>query len=506
MSDIAESTSKSSLWSRGTARAAVAALALIIVADLLLYASRPGVGLFLFFAAVAVALLALSSRTLRERRVVVGAAIAVLGALPFIETPSFWALLTALGGVSVLALAARGELPQSPVDLPGALLRFGIVAPLRFIADGFGLLGAASRQKFGGRLLRGVIVWVVPLACAGIFLLLFSSANPLIEGVLKGIRIDALFELFDPGRVFFWGVIAVTVWPLLRPQLLGWRPVSPMQGPVLPQAENLFFGRGAILRSLIVFNALFAVQSVLDLAYLWGGVRLPDGMSHADYAHRGAYPLVLTALLAAAFVLAAMRKGGPGEGSPLIRQLVYVWIAQNVLLVISSILRLDLYVKVYSLTELRIAAGIWMGLVAVGLVLIPCRIVWNKSNKWLIAINLGVLGLTLYAAAFTDFSAIIARFNVDNSIEVTGAGQPLDLWYLSALGPSTLPALDDFIRTIEPENPSRAAEAREMRRLIANDFAHRTTDWRSWTWRDMRTAAYLAAVPKVARWPQDVIN
>ena len=49
------------------------------------------------------------------------------------------------------------------------------------------------------------------------------------------------------------------------------------------------------------------MQTGLDLAYLWGGLALPDGMSHAEYAHRGAYPLVVTALLAAGFVLIAMR-------------------------------------------------------------------------------------------------------------------------------------------------------------------------------------------------------
>ena len=52
-----------------------------------------------------------------------------------------------------------------------------------------------------------------------------------------------------------------------------------------------------------MFNALFAVQTVLDLTYLWGGVALPDGMTYATYAHRGAYPLIVTALLAAGFVL-----------------------------------------------------------------------------------------------------------------------------------------------------------------------------------------------------------
>ena len=37
--------------------------------------------------------------------------------------------------------------------------------------------------------------------------------------------------------------------------------------------------------------------------YLTGGRRLPRGISFVEYAHRGSYPLIATALLAAAFVL-----------------------------------------------------------------------------------------------------------------------------------------------------------------------------------------------------------
>ena len=111
-----------------------------------------------------------------------------------------------------------------------------------------------------------------------------------------------------------------------------------------------FFGVSTILRSLILFNLLFAIQTVLDVTYLWGNAKLPDDISYASYAHRGAYPLILTALLAAGFVLAAMKPGGPAEQSAIIRPLVYLWVAQNVLLVASSILRLDLYVEIYLLT------------------------------------------------------------------------------------------------------------------------------------------------------------
>ncbi len=107
-------------------------------------------------------------------------------------------------------------------------------------------------------------------------------------------------------------------WPFLVPKLLHWTPLPQLQGPILPRAEGLLFGRAAILNSLVVFNALFAIQTVMDLLFLWGGVRLLDGMSHAEYAHRGAYPLIVTAILAGAFVLAAMRRDGPGQKSRLI--------------------------------------------------------------------------------------------------------------------------------------------------------------------------------------------
>src|SRR5690606_37438910 len=240
-------------------------------------------------------------------------------------------------------------------------------------------------------------------------------------------------DLLQPGRIVLGIVIAVMTWPLLRPKLLPWPRAREMQGPYRPRAEGLLFGRAAILRSLLVFNALFAVQTVLDGVYLWGGIRLPDGLSYADYAHRGAYPLVATALLAAAFVLAAMRRGGPAEASPLIRRLVYLWIAQNVLLVISSILRLELYVQVYSLTELRIAAGIWMGLVAVGLLLILVKIRRRRNNRWLITSNLVALGVTLWGCSFVDFSSVIAQVNTENSRELGGKGQPIDLYYLGTL-------------------------------------------------------------------------
>src|SRR5262249_10363694 len=156
-------------------------------------------------------------------------------------------------------------------------------------------------------------------------ILLFAEANPLIENWLR---------LFDPQsatshvgavRLLFWAAALSVVWPFINTK---WRPrkkaaardtASPAPATSQASSPSLdFFGVDAILRSLILFNLLFFVQTALDVFYLWGNAKLPPGVNYADYAHRGAYALILTALLAAGFVLAAMRPGGAAEKSGII--------------------------------------------------------------------------------------------------------------------------------------------------------------------------------------------
>ena len=212
--------------------------------------------------------------------------------------------------------------------------------------------------------------------------------------------------------MLFWALALSIVWPFVHVRWRGKRELAASLAEAAAPAQQTrsdridFFGVMTIQRSLILFNLLFAVQTVLDVIYLWGNVKLPDDISYASYAHRGAYPLILTALLAAGFVLAAMRPGGPAEKSAVIRPLVYLWVAQNVLLVASSILRLDLYVQIYLLTWWRIAAFIWMLLVAFGLLLIVTRIALNRSNGWLIRANLITLTATLYVCSLVNFRCL----------------------------------------------------------------------------------------------------
>ena len=188
---------------------------------------------------------------------------------------------------------------------------------------------------------------------------------------------------------------------------------------------------------------------------------------------------------------------GPAEQSRLIRPLVLAWIGQNILLVVSSIFRLDLYVASYSLTYLRLAAFIWMVLVTLGLSLVLIQIMLKKPNSWLLAANAVSLALVLYGCCFVNAPQMVASYNVEHSRENGGTGPNLDLQYLGGLGPQALPAIEAHIKEIPALLPiaSRYRDGLETRIHQAN--------WRAWGFRTWRLQRYLANNPVTPPNPSD---
>ena len=421
----------------------------VALADWLFYGWQIGISLALFLAALGIAGVA-SNRLHATRRIQIAmATIFVAGLLALIEDVNALSVTVAMLATAlfVIVMAAREASSWPWRLLEAATIPFR--GPFQLAGDGINAL-----QSMKGRIpdwlsMGSLVAWIIPLAACFVFLSLFASANPLIEYRLQQIDLHAIFDLLSPARIGFWILLACAIWPLLLRRVR--RPlVWPSQPRLTTGRSDLdhLFGVQAVTRSLILFNVMFALQSGLDLTYLWGGASLPNGMTYAYYAHRGAYPLIATALLAAGFVLIATRPRGPAEQSRLIRPLVLLWTGQNVLLVVSSIFRLDLYVAAYSLTYLRLAALIWMGLVAAGLVLMLVQIKLRKSNSWLISANAISLALVLYGCCFISAPRLVASYNVEHSRENGGTGPNLDLRYLASLGPQALPPVEAAVNKI----------------------------------------------------------
>ncbi|TIW81300.1 MAG: DUF4173 domain-containing protein, partial [Mesorhizobium sp.] len=282
---------------------------LVAIADFLFYGQPAGITVLLFAILIAAAVVAVHPAAFSDGKVWLKSAGLLAALLPLAETVSPLSVSIALAALVAFALSLSGRLRHRMARVAGQIVLFGLAAPVRFLGDFLQWRRAARR--FGGHRIRlaAIAVWVMPLTLGAVFVALFGAANPVIEYWLSLIDLIKLLDLIQLTRIAFWLFVLAGVWAFLRPRLprFGRRisrsnhllaDAQPAAGPDRHVVEDIVFGKAAILRALIVFNMLFAMQSGLDATYLWGGVALPDGLSYAAYAHRGAYPLVVTALLA----------------------------------------------------------------------------------------------------------------------------------------------------------------------------------------------------------------
>lgn len=475
----------------------------ILLADFLFYDQPVGVSAALFLTALTGVLIleapgALQSPGFRAALILPAATLPAL-----MEAVTPLSVLFAILSVISLALAERVTWYRDPQRWLEAAVAFTGHGAIDTFADARRVREVLRQGERTLNTSAAARSWFMPVLLSLVFAGLFTLANPVLSGFLSDlVTMDGDLSGMVL-KLLFWIAAACVLWPVLRaspghadPRLPDLKGILP---PLLPDAPRSgvpsladLAGPRPVLRSLVMFNGLFAMQTLLDLTYLTGGLGLPDGMRYADYAHRGAYPLVAAALLAGGFVVFAIRPGTPMERDPLVRRLVLVWVAQTLVLLATSIWRLDLYVSVYSLTYLRAAAFIWMGLVGFGLVWILARLFLNRSNRWLIKANLLTLVAVLHACCFIDFGSTIAAFNVQHAPQT--ASRTLDIDYLTRIGAAAIPALDKVVRdeSLSGHVRTRAYLSTKWHRARVME---RAGNWRAFGFRHYRLSRYIAANP-----------
>ena len=438
----------------------------------------------------------------RDRRARLALAAAAFFALVLAADPGFLALFLYWVMLTLAALLPRSADFGDGWRWTLRMIGHGALSPFMPLRDL--MILKRTRRRRGSALGRLALALVLPVLGTIIFLALFAAANPLIEDFL--IRFDATVSTETIARLIFAGIIFLAAWSLLRPPRLPfWGSLKPpfATAEALPGVTPV-----SVTLSLCAFNLVFAAQNGLDLAFLWSGAPLPGDLTLAGYAHRGAYPLIATALLAGLFVLVTLRPGSDTAKSRSIRLLVVLWIAQNLLLVASTMYRTFDYIESYSLTELRIAALIWMALVAIGLVLICWRLLRNRSAAWLINANMLASLLVLAGCTCADLGRVTATWNVRHAREVGGRGVQLDLCYLRDLGPSALLPLIELERRPNLPEPFRnkvvGVRTRMMERLTAAQ-----ADWHGWTLRNagrLAEARRIVAEQHLPAWGGDLLD
>lgn len=452
-------------------------LVLILLADLLFWNHAPGISVALFGCAIFAVAQAVRSKTPALNQLLGPIALTLLGTVPVvIYVQALSVLLLALCLSAALIWVSRPDLGL--VTSCGRAVGFVLSFPVKCIDRVLRLIGwifkkpaPETAQLKSTQLRRELRNWAFPIGGSLVFIALLLDANPVFERLLTlNLSFDGLIN-----RGLFWTGTAFLVAPLVDFRTPG---ASPLSGPEPVRfAARLGINAGSTLRALMVFNALICIQMLSDAAIILGGAQLPDGMSFASYAHRGAYPLLATALLAGGFAMAATPFL---KEHRLIKPLMLLWLAQNAILCGAAIMRLDLYVEAYGLTYLRVYAFIWMGLVAIGLLMTLWQVWTERTISWLLA-RLALLAfVTLFATSMVNIAQAIAR----NNIELDG----FDIGYLCELGPTAAGPVAEAVQ----RDPGLALYVSSSH--CAAGRVPQIGDWREWGFRNWQVARYVARV------------
>jgi hypothetical protein len=354
------------------------------------------------------------------------------------------------------------------------------------------IMEAGVRDGVGwtGGLIGGCLLALPALFLALVFGTLLASGNAVF-----GSWTNSFFDWFwkelalylDPWRVALWVLIAFIVLPLLRPVAVSagwwtWMERLPRLPEIIPSRAALF-SSGMIL---VVLNLLFLVANVADAMFLWSGKTMPSGINYKDYVHEGVDSLITTVLLTAVVLTAIFQQSLNVAQRRELKVLAFVWIAQNLFLLLSVALRIKFYIVNFELTVARLGVIIFLILVATGFVLLSIKIIRDKSLSWLVGGCVVAVFVTFYITQFLDLEGWSANYNV--AVWQNDRTRQLDFFHLYQYGPNAWPAM----RKVHDIDPSIAVlNANSSNGYPTTTDTVQQAQFDTQHWREFSLRAYL---------------
>lgn len=229
---------------------------------------------------------------------------------------------------------------------------------------------------------------------------------------------------------------------------------------------------------LVLLNGLLLVFNLSDSYYLTIGT-LPADIPYSAYLHQGVNTLIFSILLAIGILLYVFRGNLNfiSTHQPL-KVLAYLWLAQNLILVLLTLTKTTIYVQDFGLTYKRIGVYTYLLLTAAGLVTSLIKIRLTKNKWYLFRKNTWAIYLVLVLSSCFNWDHLITYYNL------THARSP-DLSYLVHLSDSSLPEL--FANIHSDQNVFNGAQ-----KQLIEERRHRFLQqapqqgWPSWNYNDWR--------------------
>lgn len=360
-------------------------------------------------------------------------------------------------------------------------------------------------NQYSGVSFKKGLSWVkmaiIPLIITIIFFAIYLAASPAFSEKWVGV-LDTISLFFQDFK--FVGILSILlgavvgIWILLQPKVWPANWAFPgVSNDVLrkkgaSEIRSLTSGLRTEYRTgymvLLSVNALLAFYHFIDIPWMWFefGETLDSAGSYSQLVHEGTYLLIASILLSMGIMLYFFRGNlNFFTKSTSLRNLSYLWIAQNALLVVSVAIRNYRYIDFDGLTYKRVGVIIFLIMCLFGLATLVYKIAKGKSLSFLLGKNAAfALGLGIVLTAM-PWARWITSYNVEHYHE-TGR---IDWNYLTNLDGTNL----DLIWEAKEEignYPEALWLENKTKKILEKD---QLQNWRSWSFTKSRSKASLQA-------------
>ncbi len=258
--------------------------------------------------------------------------------------------------------------------------------------------------------------------------------------------------------------------------------------------------------SLILLNILLLSINCIDVVYVWFGFKYNNNLNLAAYVHEGIGMLIFSIVLAMALVLFFFRDNlNFYKKNKLLRFGAYAWLLQNMVLVISVLLRDYYYIAHMGLAYKRIGVLLFLILVLFGLMTVFIKIRQVKTTYFLLRVNAWFAIIILVAASCIHWDEQIATYNLARKNTI-----PLDIKFLLSLSDKTLPIIETNKDVLDKYNSSLidgegevlyrpALSPKQVYEIRKNNFIKEQSSytWLSWNYADEYVIKHLSKIALV---------
>ncbi len=333
---------------------------------------------------------------------------------------------------------------------------------------------ASKPAKWNMGVIKKLSIYIIPLLVVVLFLRIYSNANEIFGTIIHTLfsRFEFIWDWikdFFPKLNIYWilqFILGVYIARVLYSKMATKNVLQAEQAMQITATRKFkkptkFYGLKLLneykagMFLLICLNAILLFLNIIDINYVWLNFEF-TGETLREFVHEGTLNLLVSILLSGAIVLYLFRGNlNFYSKNKWLKLLTIVWIAQNIFLTASVLMRNFHYINHYNLAYKRIGLLFFCILIIWAMLFIIVKVQKSRSNYYLTTRIFKATFVIVVFSAVWDWASIITKYNFNR------AGKAYVHYnFLQTLPDRCLPML--------AENMDRAFEIEEKQRSKFN--------------------------------------